>query len=196
MIAAYLSTLLHDTIALITILNPIAAAGIMISMINPPTPATIYPAAGKATLTVLIASLVTLFTGEFLFKLFGINVYSIKVIGGIILMMIAINMASGQSTKSRHTPEEHEEAQEKEDISINVDDNVLTISGERKIEEERKDEEFYRVESVYGKFERSFTLPEDVDADKIEAEVKDGVLTIRIPKAQVVEKAPKKIEIK
>jgi len=118
MIAGYLSTLLHDTIALITILNPIAAAGIMISMINPPTPATIYPAAGKATLTVLIASLVTLFTGEFLFKLFGINVYSIKVIGGIILMMIAINMASGQSTKSRHTPEEHEEAQEKEDISI------------------------------------------------------------------------------
>jgi len=84
----------------------------------------------------------------------------------------------------------------KEDISIDVDDNVLTISGERKIEEERKDEEFYRVESVYGKFERSFTLPEDVDADKIEAEAKDGVLTIRIPKAQVVEKAPKKIEIK
>ena len=84
----------------------------------------------------------------------------------------------------------------KEDISIDVDDNVLTISGERKVEEERKDEEFYRVESFYGKFERSFTLPEDVDADKIEAEAKDGVLTIRIPKAQVVEKAPKKIEIK
>ena len=84
----------------------------------------------------------------------------------------------------------------KEDISIDVNDNVLTISGERKVEEERKDEEFYRVESVYGKFERSFTLPEDVDADKIEAEAKDGVLTVKIPKAQVVEKAPKKIEIK
>ena len=84
----------------------------------------------------------------------------------------------------------------KEEISIDVNDNVLTISGERKIEEERKDEEFYRVESVYGKFERSFTLPEDVDADKIEAEAKDGVLTVKIPKAQVVEKAPKKIEIK
>ena len=84
----------------------------------------------------------------------------------------------------------------KEDISIDVDDNVLTISGERKVEEERKDEEFYRVESVYGKFERSFTLPEDVDAEKIEAEAKDGVLTVKIPKAQVVEKAPKKIEIK
>jgi HSP20 family protein len=84
----------------------------------------------------------------------------------------------------------------KEEISIDVNDNVLTISGERKVEEERKDEEFYRVESFYGKFERSFTLPEDVDADKIEAEAKDGVLTVKIPKAQVVEKAPKKIEIK
>jgi len=118
MITGYLSTLLHDTTALITILNPIAAAGIMVTMINPPTPANIYPAAGKATLTVLIASLLTLFTGEFIFRLFGINVFSIKVIGGIILMMIAINMASGQSTKSRHTPEEDQEAQEKDDISV------------------------------------------------------------------------------
>ncbi len=112
------STLFHNTIAMITILNPIAAAGIMVSMISPPTPANIYPAARKATLTVFIASLVTLFTGEYIFKLFGINVMSIKVIGGIILMMIAINMAYGQSTKSRHTPEEQDEAQEKEDISI------------------------------------------------------------------------------
>ena len=84
----------------------------------------------------------------------------------------------------------------KEDISIDVKDNVLTISGERKIEEERKEDDFYRVESVYGKFERSFSLPEDVDADKIEAEAKDGVLTVKIPKAQSVDKAPKKIEIK
>jgi len=84
----------------------------------------------------------------------------------------------------------------KEDISIDVKDNILTISGERKVEEERKEDEFYRVESFYGKFERSFTLPEDVDADKIEAEAKDGVLTVKIPKAQSVEKAPKKIEIK
>jgi len=84
----------------------------------------------------------------------------------------------------------------KEDISIDVDDNVLTISGERKVEEARKEEEFYRIESVYGTFERSFTLPEDVDADKIEAEARDGVLTVKIPKAQIIEKAPKKIEIK
>jgi len=84
----------------------------------------------------------------------------------------------------------------KEDISIDVNDNVLTISGERKVEEERKDEEFYRIESVYGTFERSFTLPEDVDPDKIEAEAKDGVLIVKIPKKQAIEKAPKKIEIK
>jgi len=113
-----LSILLHDTIALITILNPIAAASIMISMISPATPATIRPTAWRATLTVIIASFVTLYTGEFLFKIFGINVLSIKVIGGIILMLIAINMAYGQPTKSRHTKEEAEEAEEKEDISI------------------------------------------------------------------------------
>ncbi|WP_292654276.1 MarC family protein [Nitratifractor sp.] len=118
MILSYLSTLLHDTIALITILNPIAAAGLLVTMVSPPTPANIYPAAWRATLTVLVASLVTLFTGELLFRLFGINVYSIKVIGGIILMLIAVNMAYGQPTKARHTKEEQEEAEEKEDVSI------------------------------------------------------------------------------
>ena len=118
MTSAYISTLLHDTIALITILNPIAAASIMISMISPATPTVIRPIAWRATLTVLVASLVTLFTGELIFRLFGINVLSIKVIGGIILMMIAINMAYGQGSKSRHTPEERDEAEEKEDISV------------------------------------------------------------------------------
>jgi len=77
-----------------------------------------------------------------------------------------------------------------------VNENIITISGERKLEDERKDDEFYRVESVYGKFERSFTLPDDVDTDKIEAHMEDGVLTVKIPKVQVVDKAPKKIEIK
>ena len=84
----------------------------------------------------------------------------------------------------------------KEDINIDVHDNILTVNGERKLEEERKDDEFYRVESLYGKFERSFTLPEDVDSDKIEAKDENGVLLITIPKAQQVDKAPKKIEIK
>jgi len=84
----------------------------------------------------------------------------------------------------------------KENISIDVKDNILTISGERVVEEKRKDDEFYRVESVYGKFARSFTLPEDVDSDKIEAKAENGVLVVKIPKVQVVDKAPKKIEIK
>ena len=116
---AYISSLSHDIIALITILNPIAAASIMLGMVNPPlTPSVLRPIAFKAAITVVIASLVTLFTGEFAFKLFGINVMSIKVIGGIILMMIAINMAYGQQSKARHSKEEASEAEEKDDISV------------------------------------------------------------------------------
>ncbi|BAF72234.1 MarC family protein [Sulfurovum sp. NBC37-1] len=115
---AYLSILSHDIIALITILNPIAAASIMVGMVTPPTPNVIRPIAFKATLTILIASLVTLFSGEFVFKLFGINVLSLKVIGGIILMLIAINMAYGQQSKARHSKEEADEATEKEDVSV------------------------------------------------------------------------------
>ena len=84
----------------------------------------------------------------------------------------------------------------KDDINIDVDENTLTISGIRKVKEEHKDDSFYKVESVYGKFERSFSLPEDVDTDKIEAKHENGVLEIKIPKVEKVEKAPKKIEIK
>jgi len=118
MISTYLSLLTHDTIALLTIFNPIAAASIMITMVTDTSAQNIRTVALKATMTIAIASLVTLFGGEFIFKLFGINVLSLKVIGGVILMMIAINMAYGHASKSRHSPEEHAEAVEKEDISI------------------------------------------------------------------------------
>ncbi|OQX58155.1 MAG: heat-shock protein Hsp20 [Helicobacteraceae bacterium 4484_230] len=84
----------------------------------------------------------------------------------------------------------------KEDITIDVNDNVLSISGEREVKEEHKENEYYKIESRFGSFERRFTLPEDVDAEKIEASSKDGVLEVKIPKVQVIEKAPKKIEIK
>jgi len=114
----YISILLHDVIALITILNPIAAASIMVGMLTSVRPAIIRPIALKATFTVLIASLLTLFSGEFIFEFFGINVLSLKVIGGIILMLIAINMVRGEHKKNNHSAEEHAEAQEKEDISI------------------------------------------------------------------------------
>jgi HSP20 family protein len=84
----------------------------------------------------------------------------------------------------------------KEDINIDINDNTLTISGERKVKEEHKEDTFYKVESYYGRFERSFALPEDVDVEKIEAEFKDGILEIKIPKIVKVENKPKRIEIK
>ncbi len=84
----------------------------------------------------------------------------------------------------------------KSDISIDVKDNVLSISGERKVKEEAKEDSYYKVESKYGKFVRSFTLPKDADVNKIEANNKDGVLEVKIPREKVLEKKPKKIEIK
>ena len=84
----------------------------------------------------------------------------------------------------------------KEDIEITTEDNVLTISGERKLKDEVKEDDYYKVESVYGKFSRSFTLPEKIDVEKIHAESKDGVLEVIIPKLSEEETRPKKIEIK
>lgn len=84
----------------------------------------------------------------------------------------------------------------KEDINVDVNDNIVTISGERKSKEEVKEDEYYKIESSYGKFERSFTLPENVDVENIHAESQDGVLEVVIPKLEKVEKKPKKIEIK
>ena len=84
----------------------------------------------------------------------------------------------------------------KEDIEITTEDNVLTISGERKYKEEVKEGDYYKVESRYGKFSRSFTLPEKVDVENIQAESKDGVLEVVIPKLKEDEKKPRKIEIK
>jgi len=84
----------------------------------------------------------------------------------------------------------------KEDINVDVNDNVLTISGERKLKEEAKEEDYYKVESLYGKFSRSFTLPEKIDVENIHAESSDGVLEVIIPKLKEEDTKPKKIEIK
>jgi HSP20 family protein len=84
----------------------------------------------------------------------------------------------------------------KSDIDVDVKDNIVTISGERKTKEEVKEEDYYKVESSYGKFERSFTLPDDVDAENIHAESEDGVLEVIIPKLAKVGKQSKKIEVK
>jgi HSP20 family protein len=70
----------------------------------------------------------------------------------------------------------------KEDVSVTVDDGMLTLSGERRQKEEQNDEKFYKVENFYGSFSRSFALPEAVDTSAIRAESRDGVLTIHVPK--------------
>lgn len=73
----------------------------------------------------------------------------------------------------------------KEDVKIDVQNGVLTISGQRKFEKEEKDQKHHRVERAYGSFTRSFTLPEDVLEDKISAESKDGVLQVHLPKTDI-----------
>ena len=84
----------------------------------------------------------------------------------------------------------------KEEVKVTVDDGVLTVSGERKTEKEEKTKKYHRIERGYGKFERSFTLPEKADAAKIVADFKDGVLQVHLPKSEKVNPTAKQIEIK
>lgn len=84
----------------------------------------------------------------------------------------------------------------KEDINVDVKDHQVIISGERNFKKERKEKDYYKVESSYGKFERSFTLPENVDAENIEAHCEDGVLEVTLPKIKVEKTAAKKIKVK
>ena len=81
----------------------------------------------------------------------------------------------------------------KEDVKISVQHDVVSISGERKSEKEEKGKKYHRVERQYGRFVRSFTLPEDSDGSKIAAEYKDGVLKVRLPKSEKAK--PKSIEV-
>lgn len=77
----------------------------------------------------------------------------------------------------------------KEDIKINVENGVLTLQGERRHREEKKGEKFHRIESSYGAFMRSFTLPDDVKEENVNAEMKEGCLEVTLPKS--AEKKPK-----
>jgi HSP20 family protein len=82
----------------------------------------------------------------------------------------------------------------KDDVKIEVKDRVLTFTGEKKVENENKDRNVFLFERAYGRFCRTFTLPDNVDTDKIAAEFKDGLLKIDIPKTE--EAKPKEIEVK
>ena len=86
-------------------------------------------------------------------------------------------------------------AVKKEDVQVILDQGMLTIKGERKQQQEEKNEKFHRVESFYGSFERSFSLPENVNADAIRCESKDGILTVHIPKSEVQKTTPKQISV-
>jgi len=83
----------------------------------------------------------------------------------------------------------------KEDISVDTKDNVLTIAGERKHKEEVTKDDYYKFESSYGKFQRSFTLPKGVDTENINASCENGVLEVTIPKLTTQEDK-KKVEVK
>jgi HSP20 family protein len=80
-----------------------------------------------------------------------------------------------------------------DDVSIEVEDNVLTVSGERKVEHEESEEGYYRVERASGSFARSLTLPEGIDPEAVEASFDKGVLEVRIPKPE--ERKPRKVSI-
>lgn len=82
---------------------------------------------------------------------------------------------------------------DRKDIHLDVDKGVLKLSGERRWENEEKDEKQHRRESFYGQFARSFSLPENADADQIKAKYHDGVVEIRLPKT--AETQAKKTEI-
>jgi len=86
-------------------------------------------------------------------------------------------------------------AVKKEDVSVTVEDGMLTLSGERHQQQEQDDEKFHKVESFYGNFSRSFALPEVIDAAAIRAESKDGVLTIHVPKTKMEAKKPTTIKV-
>ncbi|MBI3787876.1 MAG: Hsp20/alpha crystallin family protein [Ignavibacteriales bacterium] len=82
----------------------------------------------------------------------------------------------------------------KDDVKITLESNILTVRGEKKQEKEIKEDSYHRMERSYGSFQRSFTLPTMVKSDKIDASFKDGILTVRLPKAE--EAKPKQIEVK
>ena len=83
----------------------------------------------------------------------------------------------------------------REDVKVSLDDDVLTIRGERRHEKDVKGEKTHRVERFYGTFCRSFTLPEYADAKAIRAESKDGVLNVYVPKQKIERKLPLEIKV-
>ena len=82
----------------------------------------------------------------------------------------------------------------KEDVKVSVENGVLAVEGERRMEKEDKGKKFHRIERSYGKFVRRMAMPTDVDPDKVTANVKDGVLNVHLPKSAAAK--PRTVDIK
>jgi len=85
---------------------------------------------------------------------------------------------------------------QEKDIEVKVANGVLSIKGEKQEEKEEKEKDYYRRERSFGSFERSFQLPDDIEDDKIEANFKNGVLSVTLPKSAKAQQQAKKIEVK
>lgn len=83
----------------------------------------------------------------------------------------------------------------KEDVNVNITENTITLSGEKKKEEKVEKKDYYRLERSYGSFSRSFSLPADVQTEKAKATFKDGILEIRVPKTEEAKKKQVKVKI-
>jgi HSP20 family protein len=83
---------------------------------------------------------------------------------------------------------------DEKDINVNIENNTLTVSGERKLENEEKRESYTRIEQLYGTFVRSFSLPNTIDTNGVDATMSKGVLTVTLPKRE--ETKPKSIQVK
>lgn len=83
-----------------------------------------------------------------------------------------------------------------EDIDVSINDDMVTIKGERKKDEEVKEEDYFYQECYWGKFSRSVILPQEIEIDKVRAELKNGILTVRLPKAEKTKSRKVKVEAK
>lgn len=83
----------------------------------------------------------------------------------------------------------------REEVKVTVEDGVLTLTGERRFDQEEKKKRYHRIERAYGSFMRSFTLPEGTPADKVAAEFKDGVLLVHLPKALTPKASPMEVKV-
>lgn len=115
----FLNSYLGQTISIFAIMDPLGVSAILLSLLpNNSTNEQISKIALKTTITILIAFFVVLFTGEFVLKLFGIQIDSLKVMGGITLLFMAIKLLEGSVKPKNQTPEEAQEAKENEDFSV------------------------------------------------------------------------------